>query len=1057
MMLFKRKLKRLICMTMLMIFSFTTFASAAGKPVAILSENSEAVSNIKWISGSTATLGWDGPVWANYYDVEVSLKSFRNVLTGEERELGSMTTGTTECEIDLQQEINNLIKNTDYEGMFVYVNVSVCPVHYTDGKVDHIGEKNMLGDFLYTIKSKTLSTPHDISITDDGLLTFTIDDPWDVSDVEISLTKPDEKKRYYTELRFIGGSVIDSSGAYEKRSGSLHSNYFNMSVVYTLDGNTVTVDISEMVKKELAYANITGDTKVRVYLSTCNNAQATSQAIHSAKSEWSDIFTVTNYDTNDETAVITGVTLAENGIASWNAVKKDSTIKYEIDVKYEQGSDMQYLLTSIKDSYVEYKDGRAYADITKLLKAAYWNSRFSGMVDLSIQVRRVYQTTDGINGETRYSDFSNSITKDYNKIEMPVPQNMDLHEDGILEFDIDDFTNIDEYNVSALAYDDNGVRLNSYSPWDISVNEDRKTGHCTINAASVIKDLYLRMKEPGTVNIRVGLSVGKKIDTGIGVYSYNYVGDSMHESNSIRYNGTIPVKSIAIAPAHPIVALGHSYTLGKTIMPLSAEYEDIEWSVSDNSVISIDRNGRITGNKCGETTITARIGEVSTTVSANVYTVESNIADENEKNNLEEQAKDVIDDIVNNENPNLDSTDINEDELTDIKDDIQEGIWRGDQFFIDMKFYEENFLKYKDNWGQIQKAAKNMNAQFEGAYNIEVEMYHKDDAAKEYHIGNITELEDEVTFTFDLPTGSKNHEGGEAKKYVLVRIHNNQVEKLDVQVNGDGTFSAKSDKYSDFVLVSVYDNNESTPEGATPDGTTPEGITPDGTTPEGTTPDGTTPEGATPEGTPSDGTAPEGTPSDGTTPEGTSAPVSTGIPTDVIATVDGRTIVTVAVPIACKQKVDISKYLKHMGVTDIKSIKFTSSDKKVASVNGKGIVIGKKKSGKGDVKITVADKKDKTKVYGIIELSVVAPSVVKKLLVTLSDDTDKQVKKLSDYFTGEGLTPANFVSSKPSVATVDNKTGAITIVATQKGSAKISFIVGEGKTAVKYKITVKVK
>ena len=213
--------------------------------------------------------------------------------------------------------------------------------------------------------------------------------------------------------------------------------------------------------------------------------------------------------------------------------------------------------------------------------------------------------------------------------------------------------------------------------------------------------------------------------------------------------------------------------------------------------------GKITGNSVGQADITAMIGDAYGTVTANVYDIQSNIEDEEQNHNVTDTAGDIIDDIANNDNPDLGNTDITEGDLEEIKEDLQQGVWRGDSFFTDLRWYEENFSKYKMNWGQIQKAARELNAQFAGAYNIEVEMYHKDKDGTEYHIGNITEMENEVTFTFDLPTGMSEIQSGETRKYVLVRIHNNQYEAIDVEVNDDGTFTASSNQYSDFVLLYV--------------------------------------------------------------------------------------------------------------------------------------------------------------------------------------------------------------------------------------------------------------
>jgi len=125
-----------------------------------------------------------------------------------------------------------------------------------------------------------------------------------------------------------------------------------------------------------------------------------------------------------------------------------------------------------------------------------------------------------------------------------------------------------------------------------------------------------------------------------------------------------------------------------------------------------------------------------------------------------------------------------------------------------MKWYEEHFVKYKNNWGQIQKAARELNAQFAGAYNIEVEMYHKKDDGATHKIGCIEEFENEITFAFDLPTGMSEIQSGYARKYVLVRIHRNEIEAIDMEVK-NGKVTAESNGFSDFILLYVDEKTES--------------------------------------------------------------------------------------------------------------------------------------------------------------------------------------------------------------------------------------------------------
>ena len=273
-------------------------------------------------------------------------------------------------------------------------------------------------------------------------------------------------------------------------------------------------------------------------------------------------------------------------------------------------------------------------------------------------------------------------------------------------------------------------------------------------------------------------------------------------SNIVEYTPLPRVESLTLSPAEPVLYVGNSFYLGKTITPEDGYYTTIDWSSSDTGVVTVDTAGLITGTAAGTANVTAAIDDVTCTVPVKVYTISSNIGNEADKDHVTDSAGDIIDDIVNNDDPDLGNTDIPEEDLGDIRDEVHEGIWRGDAFFADMKWYEETFAKYKNNWGQIQKAARQLNAQFAGAYNIEVEMYHKGHDGADHRIGCIEEFENEITFAFDLPTGMSEIQSGYARKYVLVRVHRGEIETIDADVT-DGKCTARSDCFSDFILLYV--------------------------------------------------------------------------------------------------------------------------------------------------------------------------------------------------------------------------------------------------------------
>ena len=402
--------------------------------------------------------------------------------------------------------------------------------------------------------------------------------------------------------------------------------------------------------------------------------------------------------------------------------------------------------------------------------------------------------------EGEMSDYSNSMLYRFDA-DVPVlgkPTGLVLDSNCILSWgDM-------EYAISRYFYQLNFYRDGKYlgNTFGSIYNWNTDNGRCSYDFASQVDKKIIALGLIGQdISINAILKPYGSVEYNGSTYALE--GEMSDYSNSIVYNTNKKPDKITLSPASPALYLGNSLYLGKTIEPEDAYYEHIDWSSSDEGIVPVSTMGRITGAAVGSATVTAAIGDVTDSVEVTVYDISSNIEDPDEQNHVTDTAGDIIDDIVNSDDPDVDNTDIDAGDLTDIREDIQEGLWRGDAFFTDVVWYEENFGKYKDNWGQIQKAAKELNAQFAGAYNIEVEMHHKDSEGTDYHIGNITELENEITFTFDLPTGKHEIQSGNARKYVLVRIHKNSIEAIDASIGEDGTVTAKSDRFSDFVLVYV--------------------------------------------------------------------------------------------------------------------------------------------------------------------------------------------------------------------------------------------------------------
>lgn len=138
--------------------------------------------------------------------------------------------------------------------------------------------------------------------------------------------------------------------------------------------------------------------------------------------------------------------------------------------------------------------------------------------------------------------------------------------------------------------------------------------------------------------------------------------------------------------------------------------------------------------------------------------------------------------------------------------------------------------------------------------------------------------------------------------------------------------------------------------------------------------------------------------------------------------------------IVSAQKLDAKSLMPK--AVNAEKIKFRSSDKKIAAVNGKGIVTGKKKS--GNVTITAYTKKGKQEtIIDRCSITVICPELVK----TISIEKQKSVE-LSAYlknieaFETAGIIPSGFVSSKSEILTVDEKGNLQALI---PGKAKVSY------------------
>ncbi len=122
-----------------------TYAVNNNIPFVLLDEEAEGIgvpTNIHWVEGSTATAAWDAVDGANYYLVDVKV-------TLNDELIGETQTGTADTEIDVQQEIHDILEETQRESE-VYVMVSFAvTAQKEEGESVTQGEKSLYSDELF--------------------------------------------------------------------------------------------------------------------------------------------------------------------------------------------------------------------------------------------------------------------------------------------------------------------------------------------------------------------------------------------------------------------------------------------------------------------------------------------------------------------------------------------------------------------------------------------------------------------------------------------------------------------------------------------------------------------------------------------------------------------------------------------------------------------------------------------------------------------------------------------------------------------------------------------
>ncbi len=163
------------------------------------------------------------------------------------------------------------------------------------------------------------------------------------------------------------------------------------------------------------------------------------------------------------------------------------------------------------------------------------------------------------------------------------------------------YTDICKVNIISNYIPVNSISLNENSG-TISVNETKKinTTIKPLNSSNKSVSYFSSDSSIATVDSS-GLITGKKVGTAYITIS----AESKTASYKITVINAIKLNSIIISPSNIELTEGGTAKLSVIFNPVNASNKEVTWKSSNNSVVTVDSNGNLTGNSSGSATITA--------------------------------------------------------------------------------------------------------------------------------------------------------------------------------------------------------------------------------------------------------------------------------------------------------------------------------------------------------------------------------------------------------------------------------------------------------------------
>ncbi|MBR1883336.1 MAG: hypothetical protein IJ809_00020 [Clostridia bacterium] len=221
---------------------------------------------------------------------------------------------------------------------------------------------------------------------------------------------------------------------------------------------------------------------------------------------------------------------------------------------------------------------------------------------------------------------------------------------------------------------------------------------------------------------------------------------------------------------------------------------------SDEKIATVE-NGIVTLLKPGKVTITLSIGDGEEGRAKKVSIAASKIvsSSEEEEDLVSSVASMIIEDLLNE-----DETTLTDEE----KDLIYEALSEGKVIKVEVVITETNENSITEEELESIDSIMGENAKVSSYLDITVVL-----KSEEESITNISNLNNEVEVTIDVPNDIPALENKYSRTFKVIRIHNGDVKALDTVDNNNGTVTFKSSLFSTYILtytdtLIVADNND---------------------------------------------------------------------------------------------------------------------------------------------------------------------------------------------------------------------------------------------------------